>query len=218
MKAIVAGGGGFGSRIAQVLTATGHDVTVVEFDDDHVEDLRKMAGIRLVAGDACEPAVLEEAGVLTADLLIAATGDDEDNLVVALLAKRQFVVSRVLARVNDPDNTWLFGDAWGVDVPVSAFSPLASVVEEATGATDTVALLRLSRAGVNVIETTIAESSRSAGHSLDEIGLPESTIVAAVIRGGRPIVPDATFVVRPGDEILIVSERASESDIRAAFQ
>lgn len=218
MKAIVAGGGGFGRRIAQVLTATGHDVTVVELDDDNVEDLRKVAGLRLVTGDACEPGVLEEAGVLTADLLIAATGDDEDNLVVALLAKRQFAVPRVVARVNDPDNTWLFGDAWGVDVPVSALSPLVSVVEEATGATDTVALLRLSRAGVNVIETTIAESSRSVGHSLDEIGLPDATIVAAVIRGGRPIVPDATFVVRPGDEILIVSERATGPDIHAAFQ
>jgi trk system potassium uptake protein TrkA len=92
------------------------------------------------------------------------------------------------------------------------------VVEEATGATDTVALLRLSGAGVNVIETTISASSRSAGHPLGEIGLPDATIVAAVIRDGRPIAPDATFVVRPGDELLIVSERASGPDIHAAFQ
>jgi trk/ktr system potassium uptake protein len=218
MKAIIAGGGDIGSRIAQMLAATGHDVILVEIDDGRVEDLRKMIGLGLVAGDACEPAVLEEAGALTADLLIAATGDDEDNLVVAMLAKRQFAVPRVVARVNDPENAWLFGEAWGVDVPVSASSPLVSVVEEATGATDTVALLRLFRAGVNVIETTIAATSRSVGRSLDEIGLPDATIVAAVVRDGRPIVPDATFVLRPGDEILIVSERASGPDIHAAFQ
>jgi trk system potassium uptake protein TrkA len=218
MKTIIAGGGDIGSRVAHVLAATGHDVTLVEVDDDRAQELAATMPARLVMGDACEPTVLEKAGVLTADLLVAATGDDEDNLVVALLAKRQFAVPRVVARVNDPDNAWLFGEAWGVDVPVSASSPLVSLVEEATGATDTVALLRLSRAGVNVIETTITAASRSAGRSLGEIPLAAGTVVAAVIRTGQPIVPDPAFVIEPGDEVLLVSDRAGGPDVHAAFQ
>ena len=218
MKALVTGAGRMGSQIAQVLAAMGHDVTLVEIDDRRVAELAPVTVARLMVGDACEPAVLEEAGAHTTDLLIAATGDDEDNLVVGLLAKRQFAVPRVVARINDPDNTWLFSDAWGVDVPISAANPLMSLIEEATGATDTVALLRLSRAGVTVIETTIAATSRSAGRALADIALPAGTVVAAVIRGGRPVVPGESFVVEPGDEVLVVSERASGPDIHAAFQ
>ncbi len=113
-----------------------------------------------MAGDACEPVLLERAGALTCDLVIAATGRDEDNLVISLLAKRQFGVARVAARVNDAENAWLFDGRWGVDVAVPAATPLISLIEEATGATDTVALLRLSKAGVEVIETAITEDSR----------------------------------------------------------
>jgi trk system potassium uptake protein TrkA len=218
MRAVVAGGGRIGSQVAQVLAAMGHDVTLVEIDDRRVVELGTVSVARLLTGDACEPSILEEAGARTADLLVAATGDDEDNLVEALLAKRQFSVPRVVARINDPDNSWLFDDAWGVDVPISAASPLVSLIEEATGATDTVALLRLSRAGVNVIETTIAGSSRSAGRTLAGVALPAGTVVAAVIRDGRPVVPDESFVIQAGDEVLVVSVRASGSDIRAAFQ
>jgi trk/ktr system potassium uptake protein len=103
-------------------------------------------------------------------------------------------------------------------VPVSADGPLVSLVEEATGATDTVALLRLSRAGVNVIETTISATSRAAGGALADIVLPEGTVVAAVIRERRPIVPDGAFVVQPGDEVLLVSDRAGEREVHNAFQ
>ena len=145
-----------------------------------------------MAGDACEPTVLEDAGALTTDLLVAATGDDEDNLVISLLAKRQFAVPRVAARVNDTDNGWLFDHHWGVDVAVPAATPLISLIEEATGATDTVALLRLSKAGVNVIETAITPHSRAVGHALADITLPAGTVVAAVIRNGEPTVPSPT--------------------------
>ena len=218
MKAVIAGGGRIGSQIAQVLAATGHDITLIEVNDDRIEDLSGTTVARLVAGDACEPSVLEQAGVLSADVLVAATGDDEDNLVVALLAKRQFAVPRVVARVNDPENIWLFGEPWGVDVPISAASPLVSLIEEAIGATDTVALFRLAKAGVNVIETTIAASSHAAGRSLAEITLPPGTVVTCVIRAGRPSVPDRAFALQPGDEVLLVSDRASEQGIHAAFQ
>ena len=218
MKVLIVGAGRLGTQIAQVLTATGDDVSLIDIDDDRIAELEGHISARLVAGDACETTVLEDAGALTTDLLVAATGDDEDNLVVSLLAKRQFAVPRVAARVNDTDNGWLFDQRWGVDVAVPAATPLISLIEEATGATDTVALLRLSKAGVNVIETAITPHSRAVGHALADISLPAGTVVAAVIRNGEPTVPSLEFRLQPGDELLVVSEAATEQDIHAAFQ
>ncbi|MCX5063461.1 NAD-binding protein [Streptomyces sp. NBC_00452] len=162
MKVLVAGAGRLGAQIAQVLAAAHNDVTLVDLNEHRIAELEGHLPVRLVAGDACEARLLEHAGAHTTDLVIAATGDDEDNLVISLLAKRRFAVARVAARVNDEENTWLFDHRWGVDVAVPATGPLISLIEEATGATDTVALLRLSKAGVNVIETAITPQSHVA--------------------------------------------------------
>jgi trk system potassium uptake protein TrkA len=218
MKVLIAGAGRFGRQVAAEFARTGNDITVIEIDDERVAELAGHLAARLVPGDACEPGILEEAGALTTDLLIAATGDDEDNLVISLLAKRQFTVPRVAARVNDPENAWLFDQPWGVDVALPASAPLISLIEEAAGTMDTVPLLRLSKAGVTVTETVISARSRAAGRTLADITLPPATVVAAVVRDGRPVVPDAVFRLRSGDELLVVSETASADDIGAAFQ
>ncbi|MER6682675.1 potassium channel family protein [Streptomyces olivaceoviridis] len=218
MKVLIAGAGRLGTQIAQVLSVARNEITLVEYDDDRVAELGDMPHVRVVAGDACEPALLEHAGALACDLVIAATGRDEDNLVISLLAKRQFGVERVAARVNEEENAWLFDQRWGVDVAVPAATPLISLIEEATGATDTVALLRLSKAGVEVIETAITEESRAAGHKLGEIELPAGTVVATVVREGRPTVPGPEVRLLPGDELLLVSHEATEQEIHAAFQ
>ncbi|MFF8478439.1 potassium channel family protein [Streptomyces sp. NPDC015414] len=218
MKVLIAGAGRLGTQIAQVLSAARNDVTLVEHDDDRVAELGGLRQVRVVAGDACRPGVLEYAGALACDLVVAATGRDEDNLVIALLAKRQFGVGRVAARVNEEENSWLFDQRWGVDVAVPSATPLISLIEEATGATDTVALLRLSKAGVEVIETAITEESRAAGRTLGEIALPAGTVVATVVRDGRPTVPRPEERLLPGDELLLVSHEATEREIHAAFQ
>ncbi|MDX3633406.1 TrkA family potassium uptake protein [Streptomyces europaeiscabiei] len=218
MRALIAGAGRLGTQIAQVLAAARNDVTLVDIDEDRIAELEGRLPVRLVAGDACEPTFLEHAGALTADLVIAATGNDEDNLVISLLAKRQFTVPRVAARVNDTENTWLFDQNWGVDTAVPAATPLISLIEEATGATDTVALLRLSRAGVDVIETAITPRSRAAGRTLAEITLPTGSVIATVIREGQPTVPAPEMRLQPGDELLVVSHAATEQEIHSAFQ
>ncbi len=218
MNVVIAGVGRLGAQVAHVLAAAGNDITVIDQDEDRLAEVAAHLDARAVPGDACEPSILEEGGALVANLLVAATGDDEDNLVISLLAKRQFAVPRVVARVNDTDNAWLFDHRWGVDVAVPSAIPLVSLIEEATGASDTVALLRLARAGVNVIETAIADTSRAAGRVLADIDLPPGTIVAAVIRRGRPTVPDSTMRLEAGDELLIVSSEATEQDVHAAFQ
>ncbi|GGR84023.1 potassium transporter TrkA [Streptomyces humidus] len=218
MKVLIAGAGRLGAQIAQVLAAARNEVTLIDADDDRLAELEGRIPVRLVAGDACEPSLLEDAGALTADLVIATTGDDEDNLVISLLAKRQFSVPRVAARVNDAENAWLFDERWGVDASVPAATPLISLIEEATGATDTVALLRLSKAGVDVIETVITPQSRTSGRPLGDVRLPEGTVVATIVRDGQPTVPDPSTPLRPGDELLLVSHTATEQEIHAAFQ
>ena len=218
MNVLIAGAGRLGTQIAQVLSAARNDVTLVEQDEDRIAEIEDLPSVQLVAGDACEPVLLERAGALTCDLVIAATGRDEDNLVISLLAKRQFGVARVAARVNDAENTWLFDGQWGVDIAVPAATPLISLIEEATGATDTVALLRLSKAGVEVIETAITQESRAAGHLLGEITLPAGTVVATVVRDGHPTVPSPEVRLLPGDELLLVSHEATEQEIHASFQ
>ncbi|WP_424887058.1 potassium channel family protein [Streptomyces sp. XH2] len=218
MKVVVAGAGRLGTKIAQVLAATGHQVTLVDTDEERVDELRGQAAADLVGGNACEPAVLEHAGARTADLVVAATGQDDTNLVIALLAKRHFSVPRVAARINDDENAWLFDRHWGVDIALPVASPLVSLIEEATAATDTVALLRLSKAGVDVIETAITEQSRASGRALDDVPLPAGTVVATVIRDGQPTAPAPGLLLRPGDEVLLVSHEASEREIHAAFQ
>ncbi|MFE9922477.1 TrkA C-terminal domain-containing protein [Streptomyces sp. NPDC005774] len=122
------------------------------------------------------------------------------------------------ARVNAAENDRLFGQRWGVDVAVPAATPLISLIEEASGAADTVALLRLSKAGVEVIETTITERSRASGRTLGEITLPAGTVVATVVRDGRPTVPGPEVRLLPGDELLIVSHESTEQEIHAAFR
>jgi trk system potassium uptake protein len=218
MRAIVVGAGRLGVETAEALAEAGHDVTLVEIDDELAPRLAEELRGRLVVGDGCDPMVLEDAGALNADVLVATTGDDEDNLVIALLGKRQFDVPRVVSRINHPENDWLFTDRWGVDVAVSAATSLMSQIEEATATADTGGLVELASAGVSVIETLITDRSLAAGRALAEIKLPTATIVATVVRGGEPRVPNGSFRLEVGDEVLVVTESATANDIRAAFQ
>ncbi|MGV9346937.1 potassium channel family protein [Streptomyces spiralis] len=218
MNVLIAGAGRLGTRIAQVLTAAGNEVTVVDVDEDRVDALRGQCDARLLVGDAGETAVQSRAGAAHADLVIAATGRDEDNLVISYLAKRHFAAPRVVARINDDENAWLFDHHWGVDIAVPSATPLVSLIEEATGAADTVALLRLSTAGVGIIETAITARSKAAGRLLGDIQLPEGTLVATVVRDGNPTAPSPSMRLLPGDELLLVSHNAEEQDIHAVFQ
>lgn len=217
MKILIAGCGRLGEQAAQLLTATSHRVTVIDQRRARLDELAK-APYRLVHGDACEPKTLEAAGALNTDLLLAATGEDEDNLVITLLAKRQFGVSRTLARINDPDDAWLFDDRWGVDVALPAEAPLISLIEEATGATATVGLIRLAAAGVSLIETHLDEASAAVHTTVGELTLPGNTVVATVIHDGKPLVPGDHYRFAPGDTVLIVTTTATAADIHAAFQ
>jgi trk system potassium uptake protein TrkA len=217
MRAVTTGAGVLGQEMARAL-ATSNEVTLVDVDDELVDRLKGHLRAQILWGDACDPSVLEEAGALKADVLVATTGDDEDNLVISLLAKRQFDVPRVVARNNYPENRWLFNERWGVDVAVSASATLLSLIQEATGSTETVDLLQLGTAGVRMIETTISEMSVAVGKTLAQISLPPGTVIATIIRDSEPHVPGGSFHLQAGDEVILVSEAATERDIQIAFQ
>jgi len=218
MRVVIAGAGTLGQQMAAALTAARNEVTLIDQDDAVVESLKGRTRAQVLLGDACAPDVLEEAGSLKADILVASTDGDEDNLVISLLAKRQFDVPKVVARVNNPENRWLFSERWGVDVAVSASSTLLSLIQEATGTLDTIGLLDLGRAGVRLIETTLTEDSLAVGKTLAQIKLPPGCLVATVIRASKASVPRGDFTLEAGDEVLVVSESATEADIQAAFQ
>jgi trk system potassium uptake protein len=218
VRVVVVGAGRLGQQLAEALSIAGNEVTLVEIERTLAERLKSSSRARILYGDAADPTVLEEAGALKADVLVAVGGEDQVNLVISLLAKRYFDLPRVVARINDPDNQWLFTDEWGVDVAVSASATLLSLIEEATSVADTVGLMHLGTAGVNLIETTLTEHSSAVGKALAELQLPGGTIVAAVLRGGQPSVPGGSFTLEVGDEVLVISESATEADVRDVFQ
>ena len=148
-----------GTAIASDLHAGGHDVLVIEQDPDLVARIRDDLDITWVVADACEVSSLDAAGLSTVDVVVAATGDDEDNLVISLLAKQEFAVPRVVARVNHPKNQWLFNESWGVDVSVSTPQLLTALVEEAVSVGSLVRLLRFEGGNAHLVEVTLADDS-----------------------------------------------------------
>src|SRR5512132_3314078 len=196
MRVIVTGGGAIGRHVAADLVVRGHDVTLIEQDRATVEDLRhEIPEVAVMLGDACEPWVLDDAELSRADVVVAATGDDEDNLVTSLLAKQEFAVPRVLARVNHPRNEWMFSEQWGVDVAVSVPHLLTALVEEAVTVGDLVRLLRLEGGRVGLLELTVPETSPNAGRPLYELRLPTDSAIVAVLRDGHVVIPQPETVI-----------------------
>ena len=213
MRVAIAGAGAVGRSIAQELIDNSHEVMLIE------RDLRNIAGdvvphAEWVNADACELASLEEAGLQSCDVVIAATGDDKANLVVSLLAKTEFAVRRVVARVNNPRNEWLFTDSWGVDVAVSTPRMLAAMVEEAVSVGDLVRLMTLRQGQANLVELTLPHDTALAGSPVRSLGLPRDAALVTILRGGRVIVPQDDDSLEGGDELLLVATPETEEQIR----
>ena len=218
MKVIVTGGGAVGRHLAVDLVERGHEVTLIEQKRSLVEKLQVWAPkVRVMLGDACEPWVLEGADTSSADVLVAATGDDEDNLVTSLLAKQEFAVPRVLARVNHPKNEWLFTDQWGVDQAVSPPHVLTAMVEEAVTTGDIVQLLRLQGGQVSIVEMKLGENAPATGHPLYELRLPAGSAIVAVLRDGKVVVPQPETVLTTGDEVVALTGIETEGALRDAI-
>ncbi|MGD0380169.1 MAG: TrkA family potassium uptake protein [Acidimicrobiales bacterium] len=214
MKVAIAGAGSVGTAIAKDLAANGHDVLLIERDPDLVERMRATVDVTWVAADACEVNSLDTAGMAQVDVAVAATGDDEDNLVISLLAKQEFAVPRVIARVNHPNNQWLFNESWGVDISVSTPQLLTALVEEAVSVGSLVRLLQFERGNAHLVEVTLAERSPAAGTSLADLQFPRDATIVAVVRGDRLVVPRGDTVLDPGDEVMVLVTGEAERAVQ----
>ncbi len=215
MRVAIAGAGAVGRSIALELLENKHQVMLIERELSQIEP-EAVEAAEWVHADACELSSLEDADIESCDVMIAATGDDKVNLVVSLLAKTEFAVRRVVARVNDPRNEWLFGDNWGVDVAVSTPRLLAALVEEAVAVGDLVRLLTFRQGQANLVEVTLPADTPLAGRPVRSLKLPVDSALVVVLRGGRVIVPQGDDALEPGDELVFVATAAVEEDIRAA--
>jgi len=217
MRVAIAGAGNVGLFIANDLRAAGHEVLLMEQNPSVKARAETADGIEWHVGDACEVSSLREAGLERCDVIVAATGDDEDNLVTSLLAKQEFAVPRVLARVNHPKNEWLFTEQWGVDAAVSPPHILTAMVEEAVTVGDLVRLIRLEGGRISIVEMTLPDASPSVGRPLYELRLPPDSAVVAILRDGHVVIPQPETVFSPGDEVVALSSPTSESALRTAI-
>jgi trk system potassium uptake protein len=204
MRVAIAGAGAVGRSVAQELTDNGHKVLLIEREVRRYEPHTVPAADWLIA-DACEVTALEEAGAQTCDVLVAATGDDKANLVIALLTKTEFGVPRVVARINDVRNEWLFTQAWGVDVAVSAPGAMVAGVEGAIDVGHLVRLMGLREGEANLMKLTLPEGNALVGQTVSELGLPENAALVTLFRDGRIIVPTPQEPLAAGDEMLFVA-------------
>jgi trk system potassium uptake protein TrkA len=214
MRIGIAGAGAVGRSVGQELLDGGHKVLLIERNRDHFEPHTVPAADWLL-GDACELAALEECGLQTCDVVIAATGDDKVNLAAALLAKSEFGVGRVVARVNDMGNEWLFTEAWGVDVAVSTPRAMVAGVEGAIDVGHLVQLMGLRSGQVNVTKLTLPDDNPLVGQRVRALTLPENAALVTVLRGEEIIFPQSDRVLAAGDEMLFVADSAVENRIRA---
>lgn len=209
MRVAIAGAGKVGRAIARELLGNGHQVLLIDRDPALARP-GVVEGAETLLADACEIAALEEAQLAQCQVVVATTGDDKVNLVVSLLAKTEYGVPRVVARVNHPKNEWMFDESWGVDVAVSTPRMLSALVEEAVSVGDLVRLFTFRQGDADLVEITLSVDSPVVGQTVGQQSWPPDTALVAIVRGPRVITPSADDPLDAGDELLFVTSPDQE--------
>ena len=212
MRVVIAGAGNVGRSIAAELVENGHEILLIDREPRAIKSDTLPQAEWLLA-DACELSSLEEAGIDTCDVAIAATGDDKANLVISLLCKTEFGVPRTVGRVNHPKNEWLFNEVWGVDVAVSTPRLMSALVEEAVTVGDLVSLMTFHEGSASLVEMTLPASSPCAGGRIGDVTWPGDVVLVAVIRDGRAQAPDPDGSLEAGDELLFVTAQENAHEL-----
>ena len=212
MNVIVVGGGNTGSHLAKTLIDSGHTVRVIEERPSILEKLgQEISQENIISGDGSSPSILEKAGIQKAQVLVAATGSDETNLVITSLGKFEFNVPRVIARVNNPKNAWLFTDDMGVDVSLNQAEILAGLSAEEMSINDMMTLAKLRRGKYSLVEEKIAPNSPVIGIPIKDMPLPQNCVISGIIRKGEIVLPRGITTLEAGDEVLaLVDDNARE--------
>lgn len=208
MYVIIVGGGKVGCYLGEDLLRRGHEVTLVEKDRARCERMMERTSAVAVWGDGCDPLILEEAGAKRADVVIADTGHDEDNLTICQVAKQLFGVKRTIARVNNPKNE----DALlrlGVDSIINSTELVAHIIEAELSTSDIVPLIELRRAAQELVKVTVLEKAPAAGKAVRDLAIPRDCLLVAVIRNEELLVPHGTTILRAGDSVLAIASEKS---------
>lgn len=216
MRIAIAGAGNAGRAIARELIANGHQVLLIDKNPKALK-MESVPSAEWLLADACEISALDKAKLDICQVMVAATGDDKVNLVSSLLAKTEYGVPRVVARVNHPKNEWLFDSSWGVDVAVSTPRIIAALVEEAVSVGDVVRLFSLKAGQANLVELTLPDNSICIGKTVSEVQLPDDASLAAIIRDSHVITPSAHDVFSAGDELIFVASAKAEDLLKSCF-
>lgn len=218
MRVMIAGGGRTGSHLAELLIAQGHDVRLVEDRPATIANLhRELPTEVIVEGDPTDPNVLEQAGIREAHVLAAVTPDDADNLVIAALGRIQFGVRRIIGRVNNPRNAWLFNQDFGIDVALNQADVMAKLIEEEMSLGDMMTLLKLRRGEYSIVEEKLPPQSRMLSAPLKDLPLPQECVIAAVIRKGKMLIPRGMMTFEENDEVLAVVHNDSLDALKELF-
>jgi trk system potassium uptake protein TrkA len=214
MYVLIAGGGKIGANLARTLLRQGREVTLIEQRRDRFERLEDEFEHVVVHGDATELYVLERAGIQRPpSIVIAATGDDEDNIVIGQLAREKYGVEKVIARVNDPRNQVHF-DLLGVSPTVCATSSIMALIEHEVPEHGLVHLLELPKENVEIVEVQIPPDAAAAGRSIDRLELPEGSRLISVKRNGQFEIADGSTTLQPGDQVLAILQPGKEDELR----
>src|SRR5436309_3046431 len=212
MRVAIAGAGAVGRSIARELLDNGHEVLLIDKNPRSIK-VDSLPRAEWLLADACEITSLDEAGLERCNVVICATGDDKVNLVVSLLAKTEYGVPRVVARINHPKNEWLFNESWGVDVAVSTPRLLSALVEEAVTVGDLVQLLSFRHGEAALVEVTLPDDAPLSGQRVGSITWPPDVALVAILRDRHVIVPAADDPLEAGDELLFVCAPDMEHEL-----
>jgi trk system potassium uptake protein TrkA len=216
MYIIIGGGGEVGYYLTRNLLHQGHEVLLLEKNAGRVQTLGEELGQSILVGDACEVRTMEDAGARRADVVIAVTGEDEDNLVICQMAKKRFNVGRTIARLNNPKHEVLF-KRLGIDVTISPTKSILSLIESELPGPHFVQLMTLQKAGLDIIEITIPPISPVVGKQLSQINLPRRCTLALIIRGAELIFPTGETELQAQDDVYALVTREGEEELLRTF-
>ena len=216
MYIIVGGGGDVGYYVTKSLFQQGHEVLLLEKGAVRYQALKEELGQSVIRGDACEARTMDEVGANRADVVIAVTGEDEDNLVICQMAKQRYKVARTIARLNDPKHEVIF-EKLGIDISVSPTKAILSLIEAELPSSRFVPLMKLKSAGLEIIEVRIPAESPVVGKSLGAVNLPRSCNLALIIRDKQFVSPNAETTLLPNDDVFALVNREGEEALRSAF-
>lgn len=212
MYIIIVGAGKVGYFLAKRLIADKNTIGIIDKDKAICEEIAKQLEVLVINGDACDPHILEEAGVSRADVLAAVTGEDEDNLIICQLAKEKFNVGRTVARVNNPDNEHTFFEL-GVDVPIDSTKIIAKIIEEEVSFSDFVNLMSFKRGKLSIVRVDLPEDSPVINKEVRQIELPKDSVLVSVVRGEEVIVPKGDTILCAGDDVIALTFVGNEPQL-----